>query len=104
MKNGFIVSTIFGAAVIAMCSIVAHAAPDGVKNRADTIHPNIHRKVGQGDGTNANPGVGNANGNQIHGIRNNRGISGNGRGEGSFVDELGNVHGGIGAVNPNVPD
>lgn len=71
---------------------------------ADVIHPNIHAKVGNGDGTNANPN-GNGNGGQIHGIANVPGQNGtnpNDDGTNGFANELGNVHGGINTVNPQV--
>lgn len=73
-----------------------------VVNLADTIHPNIHQNVG--DGSNANPGVGNANGNNIHGIANVPGQNGdapNADGVNGFANELTTVHGGMDAVNQN---
>lgn len=77
------------------------ANPDGVVTPADTIHPNIHQNVG--DGTNANPGTGNDNGNGLHGIANNPGQSGADPADGDpgFADQLETVHGGIGEYNPN---
>jgi len=77
------------------------AAPE---TPADTIHPNIHQKVGNGDGTNANPNGANANGGNIHGIANTPGQTGtnpNDDGTNGFANQLENVHGGIGAYNPN---
>jgi len=71
---------------------------------ADIIHPNIHTKVGNGDGTNANPNGVNANGGNIHGIANNPGqlgINPGDDGTAGFANQLGTVHGGIDAVNPN---
>lgn len=65
-------------------------------NIADVLHPNIH--ANNGTGNNANPGVGNDNGNNRHGIANNPGQSGNEPG----VANLANVHGGIGCKNKNV--
>ena len=81
----------------------AFAAPKNQGQPADTIHPNIHDKVGRGDGTNANPN-GNGNGGQIHGIANNPGKSNtnpNDDGTNGFANQLNNVHGGIGAYNKN---
>ena len=80
---------------------VVQAAPKGVVTPADTIHPNIHQKVG--DGTNANPNGANAKGGGIHGIGNNPGQSGADPAEGrpGFSDQLETVHGGIGAKNKN---
>ena len=70
---------------------------------ADTIHPNIHDKVGNGDGTNANPNGVNENGGNIHGIGNVPGQSGADPADGDpgFADQLETVHGGIGEYNPN---
>lgn len=81
---------------------IAPAGVGDVVNIADTIHPNIHQNVG--DGTNANPGVGNADGNGLHGIANVPGQNGdnpNNDGVNGFANELETVHGGIGAVNGN---
>jgi hypothetical protein len=77
------------------------AGAPGVETPADTIHPNIHDKVGTG--ANANPNGANANGGNIHGIANVPGQSGAnpGDGEPGFADQLGNVHGGIGDKNKN---
>jgi hypothetical protein len=72
---------------------------------ADVIHPNIHDKVGNGDGTNANPNGANANGGNVHGIGNVPGQNGdhpNNDGSNGFANELNTVHGGIGTVNGNV--
>lgn len=75
---------------------------------ADTIHPNIHTKVGQGAGdnanANANPNGANANGGQIHGIANVPGHNADSNTDDvpGFANELNNVHGGIGEYNPNV--
>ena len=67
---------------------------------ADTIHPKIHEKVGQGDGTNANPNGVNENGGNIHGIGNapgqNAGNQPNDDGTNGFANQLETVHGGIG--------
>ena len=79
-------------------------APTGVVTPADTIHPNIHTKVGQGDAANASPTNANGNGDQIHGIDNVPGQQGNhpsADGTDGFANELENVHGGIGAKNKN---
>ena len=51
-------------AAMTTCSM-AFAAPQNKDTPADTIHPNIHSKVGQGDGTNANPNGANTNGGNI---------------------------------------
>ena len=88
--------------VLAMVIVAGSAAagPDQVDNIADVIHPNIHQNVTNG---NANPGVGNDNGNNLHGIANNPGQSDAdpADGEPGFADQLETVHGGIGTVNKN---
>ena len=76
-------------------------APTGVVTPADTIHPNIHTKVGQGDGTNANPNGANDGGGNIHGIANVPGKGGGTPQSGGFAQNLTTVHGGIDAYNPN---
>ena len=89
----------------------ALAAPENKGGPADTIHPNIHDKVGQAgnsDGTNANanPEDANANGGQIHGIGDVFGqndANSPSLGAPGFADQLEDVHGGIGAYNPQVP-
>jgi len=81
----------------------AEAAPQNKGQPADTIHPNIHGKVGQGDGTNANPN-GKGNGGQIHGIANVPGKNGdnpNDDGTNGQANELQTMHGGIGQYNEN---
>lgn len=92
------------------CSLVlitaslGHAAPQNTNTPADTIHPNIHSKVGQGDGTNANPNGVNENGGNIHGIGNAPGQNGdnpNADGVNGQANELETMHGGIGAYNKN---
>jgi hypothetical protein len=83
----------------------ALAAPKKTDTQADTNHPNIHAKVGQGDGTNANPNNANENGGDIHGINNTYGHNGdhpNADGTKGFANELYRVHGGIFDVNPQV--
>ena len=77
----------------------AEAAPENVNNIADVLHPNIHQNVT--DGNNANPGVGNDDGNNLHGIGANPGQSDNDpSGKGGFADQLNNtLHGGIAAKN-----
>ena len=80
------------------------AAPQNNDTPADTIHPNIHDKVGQGDGTNANPNGANANGGNIHGIANAPGKGGdnpNDDGVNGQANELETMHGGIGDYNKN---
>lgn len=91
------------ALALSLSAGLVHAAPKGVRTPADTIHPNIHSKVGRGDATNANPNGANANGGNIHGIANNPGKSGANPADGKpgFADQLGNVHGGIGSKNKN---
>lgn len=82
------------------------ASPD-VETPADVIHPNIHDKVGNGDGTNANPNGANDNGGNIHGIANVPGkqlASPNDDGVNGFANELNTVHGGISNYNPQVDD
>jgi len=83
---------------------VAIAAPTKTDTPADTIHPDIHSKVGRGDGTNANPNGANANGGNIHGIANVPGKSGdnpNADGIRGQANELETMHGGIGSRNKN---
>lgn len=90
--------------VIAVFPVVALAAPQNNATPADTIHPNIHAKVGQGDGTNANPNGVNDNGGNIHGIANVPGQGGdnpNGDGTNGQANELETMHGGIGDYNKN---
>jgi hypothetical protein len=82
----------------------AIAAPKVTTTPADTIHPNIHSKVGRGDGTNANPNGANANGGNIHGIANAPGKDGdapNADGVRGQANELETMHGGIGTKNRN---
>lgn len=88
-------------AVVLATTAFANADPSGVVTPADTIHPNIHQKVGTG--ANANPNGANANGGQIHGIGNNPGKSGADPADGApgFADQLETVHGGIGSKNKN---
>ena len=88
-------------AVALTTTAFAHADPSGVVTPADTIHPNIHQKVGTG--ANANPNGANANGGQIHGIGNNPGQSDADPSDGApgFADQLETVHGGIGSKNKN---
>jgi len=75
----------------------AEAAPTNNGQPADTIHPNIHGKVGKGDGTNANPN-GKGAGGQIHGIANVPGqgdnVSPSDGDHPGFKDQLDTVHGG----------
>ena len=82
----------------------AEAKPDGVVTIADTLHPNIHTTLTNNSKSNASPN-GNGNGNNLHGIANNPGQSGADPSDGApgFADQLESVHGGIGAVNPNIP-
>ena len=90
--------------ILALSSGVALAAPKKADTPADTIHPNIHTKVGQGDGTNANPNGVNANGGNIHGIANVPGKNGdtpNDDGVKGQANELETMHGGIGQYNRN---
>ena len=91
---------ILAAALVALPGIaLAQAKPTNI---ADIIHPNIHQN--NGTGNNANPGVGNDNGNNRHGIANNPGQSGvrpNDDGVNGFANQLEDtVHGGIDEVNP----
>lgn len=90
-------------AAMTTCSM-AFAAPQNKDTPADTIHPNIHSKVGQGDGTNANPNGANTNGGNIHGIANAPGKGGdnpNADGTRGQANELETMHGGIGLKNRN---
>jgi len=92
------------ALAIAALPALALAAPQKTDTPADTIHPNIHSKVGQGDATNANPNGANANGGNIHGIANVPGKTGdnpNADGTKGQANELETMHGGIGAKNKN---
>ncbi|MGP6087689.1 hypothetical protein [Antarctobacter jejuensis] len=95
----------FAAALLIMIPALAWAAPQNTNTPADTIHPNIHSKVGGGDALNANPNGVTPNGGQIHGIANNPGKSGsrpNEDGVRGQANELGTMHGGIGSKNKNV--
>jgi hypothetical protein len=96
--------TILAMAILGMTSPTLAANASGTP--ADTIHPNIHTKVGQGAGNNANanPNGANANGGQIHGIGNVPGQNADSNTDGvpGFANELNNVHGGIGEYNKNV--
>ena len=99
--------TIF--ATTAVAALVGTSAPvlaqDGVDTPADIIHPNIHDKVGNGDGTNANPNGVNDNGGNIHGIANTPGqlgINPGDDGTNGFANQLNTVHGGIDWANPRV--
>ena len=97
-------AVIIAALMAGFMSPTAEGAPKaGLDTPADTIHPGIHGKVGQGDGTNANPNGANENGGNIHGIANVYGKNGNHPKDGApgFADELTNVHGGIDAYNKN---
>ena len=94
--------TALKAAIVAtlMAGLIATAAEAAPKNNgqpADTMHPDIHDKVGQGDGTNANPN-GNGAGGQIHGIANVPGqddnVSPSDGDHPGFKDQLDTVHGG----------
>jgi hypothetical protein len=106
-------AAIAAAFLAGVITTVAQAKPFNVDNIADVLHPDIHENVTGADGNspsnNANPttttGQGNANGDNLHGIRNNPGQSGADPANGApgFADQLETVHGGIGAVNPNIP-
>ena len=99
-------------AAVVVASLAGFAGPafatggnSAPETPADVIHPNIHDKVGNGDGTNANPNGANANGGNIHGIANVPGKGGgnpNDDGTNGFANQLNTVHGGIGAKNQNV--
>jgi hypothetical protein len=92
------------AIIIATLPAFAFAGPDADDTPADTIHPDIHDKVGDGDGTNANPNGVNENGGNIHGIANNPGQDGdnpNDDGVEGQANDLESMHGGIGDYNPN---
>jgi len=92
------------AIAISVLPAIALAAPQNNDTPADTIHPDIHAKVGQGDGTNANPNGVNANGGNIHGIGNVPGQGGdnpNADGTNGQANELETMHGGIGEYNKN---
>ncbi|NKB26958.1 MAG: hypothetical protein GKR99_05125 [Rhodobacteraceae bacterium] len=93
--------TIAVATALTSFAFAAQAKPTNVNTPADTIHPNIHSKVGTG--ANANPNGANANGGNIHGIANNPGQSGADPSDGApgFADQLETVHGGIGSKNKN---
>lgn len=94
--------------ILALLLLTSAHALASTPNQADVIHPNIHDKVGNtGDDTgkaNANPNGANANGGQIHGIAQNPGQSGSKPNDDGVVgqaNELGDMHGGINAVNKN---
>ncbi len=74
---------------------------DDLQTPADVIHPNIHQN--NNGSNNANPNGANDGGGNMHGIANNPGQSGtnpNDDGTNGFANQLQNVHGGIGAYNP----
>ena len=99
---GILVAMTAGAAASAFVGGEAPDALDDVDTPADTIHPDIHDKVG--DGSNANPNGANDNGGEIHGIGNVPGRGGynpNDAGVNGQANELETMHGGIGAYNPN---
>ena len=104
MKNS--VTELMKVAVVAT-AMAGFAVPAVAANAsgtpADTIHPNIHSKVGQGAGNNANanPNGANANGGQVHGIGNVPGKNADSNNDGvpGFANELDNVHGGISNYN-----
>ncbi len=91
------------AALALSLATAVDAAPGKSDTPADTIHPDIHDKVGRGDATNANPNGANANGGNIHGIGNVPGQSDADPADGraGFADQLETVHGGIGSKNRN---
>ena len=92
-------ATIFGASVFASDT---NAGVRDVDNQADVNHPNIHQNV-TGDNS-ANPNNANDGGNNLHGIANNPGQSGdkpNDDGTRGFANQLGSIHGRIGDVNQN---
>ena len=76
---------------------------DGARTPADVLHPNIHDNNGAGN--NANPNGKNPQGKKFEGQDvgggNMHGIA-NAKGGNGGVANLGNVHGGIQAVNKNV--
>lgn len=96
--------TILAAIALAAFNVTpSFAGVADVTNIADTLHPNIHGNVT--DGNNANPnGVSPAGGANLHGIVNVPGQSDAepGDGEPGFADQLNTVHGGISEVNKNV--
>lgn len=97
-------AAIAAAFLAGMIATAVEAAPTNKGQPADTIHPNIHGKVGQGDGTNANPNGVNENGGDIHGIANVPGKGGdnpNADGTNGQANELQTMHGGIGQYNKN---
>ena len=90
----------------------AEAAPQNKGQPADTIHPNIHGKVGQkqvvGTNKNANPNGNNGESSQgggLHGIHNapgqDDGDHPNADGTNGQSNELQTMHGGIGQYNKN---
>ena len=97
-------TTIIATTLVMLATSGSARGLEDVNNQADINHPGIHGKVG--DGTNANPNGQTNDGGGIHGIGNVPGQSGNSPSQGApgFADQLGNVHGGIGDVNPNVAD
>jgi hypothetical protein len=99
-------AVVFAAGVAAfMVPGIAGANNPAPDTPADVIHPDIHDKVGNGDGTNANPNGANANGGNIHGTANVPGQNGdnpNDDGITGFANELNTVHGGMDSKNQNV--
>ncbi len=109
MRNDLRRSLKAAVVVAALAGFAGPALATGGKSApetpADVIHPNIHDKVGNGDGTNANPNGANANGGRIHGIANVPGKNGghpNADGTNGFSNQLNTVHGGISSKNKNV--
>jgi hypothetical protein len=88
-----------------MVTAIASSAVAGVRdvdNQADVNHPDIHQNVTGGN--NANPRGANDGGDNLHGIGDTPGQDGNDPnddGTNGFANELEDVHGGIGDVNPN---
>ena len=96
------------ATVALMFAASASFAANASDTPADTLHPNIHDKVGNGagDNNNANPNGNDGNGSSggnIHGIGSVPGQSDADPADGDpgFADQLETVHGGIGAKNKN---
>ena len=81
----------------------ALAAPQNTGTPANEIHPQLLEKVGQGDGTNANPNGVNPNGGDLHNINAVNGHDGdnpNDDGVNGQANELDEIHGGVSGVNP----
>jgi hypothetical protein len=102
MKKRALIGLTTSAILVAAVASSAVAGVRDVDNQADVNHPDIHQNVTGGN--NANPNAANGGGDNLHGIANNPGKSGqkpNDDGAKGFANQLETVHGGIGDVNKN---